>query len=233
MSTLLDETTNSNNPGTLAVLWDMDGVLVDTSPFHFSAWKQVMSQYGIELNQNSFKAIFGLKNEVIIQEFFNKEKNDAALAQEIENRKETIFRKLIHNKITLLPGVHQWLKVFQSRHILQAVASSAPRENIDFLLKEAGILNYFSAVVSADSLPSKPDPSIFLKAASMLNTTPQNCVVIEDAVYGIEAAHKAGMKCIAVGNSLPLHELRHADLVVPRLLDLTENAFNNLFWKDF
>ncbi|NMC14879.1 MAG: HAD family phosphatase [Chloroflexi bacterium] len=227
MSTLLDESKKKINPGALAVLWDMDGVLIDTSPYHFAAWKQVMSQYGLDLNRNSFSAIFGLKNEVIIQKFFKI--NDTGLTQEIENLKETIFRKLIHQKITLLPGVYQWLNKFQSRHILQAVASSAPRENIDFLLKGAGILNFFSAIVSADSLPSKPDPSIFLKAASTLNITAQNCVVIEDAVYGIEAAHRAGMKCIAVGNSLSLHELRQADLVVTQLQDLTEDAFDNLF----
>ncbi|MEN6298790.1 MAG: beta-phosphoglucomutase family hydrolase [Anaerolineaceae bacterium] len=223
----MDQSTKETNQEIQAVLWDMDGVLVDTSKFHFMAWTRVMKEYGLELDFENFKTAFGLKNERIIEKFLNKP-YDPELFHQIEERKESIFRQLIKNNVTVLPGVHHWLDKFQSLHILQAVASSAPKENIDLLLESAGIRGYFSAVVSADSLPSKPDPAVFLKAASLLHIPQEKCVVIEDAFYGIQAAHHAGMKCIAVGNSLPLEELNQADLVVPRLVDLTEEAFFNL-----
>jgi beta-phosphoglucomutase-like phosphatase (HAD superfamily) len=118
---------------------------------------------------------------------------------------------------------------FRNLKLLQAVASSAPSENVDFLLNENGIQEFFSAIVNADGLPSKPDPAIFLKAASLLDVEPQRCVVIEDAISGIQAALSANMKCIAVANSLPMEELGMANLILPQLNALTEEAFFNLY----
>lgn len=211
-----------------AVLWDMDGILIDTHHYHFCAWKEVLSGYGIELDQAMFKEIFGIKNRLIIDKLF-KRGNDLSFIREIETKKENLFRKLIQGKAALLPGVQEWLVKFRNLKLLQAVASSAPSENVDFLLYENGIQEFFSAIVNADGLPSKPDPAIFLKAASLLDVEPQRCVVIEDAISGIQAALSANMKCIAVANSLPMEELGMANLILPQLNALTEEAFFNLY----
>ncbi len=217
----------NNDHKPLAVLWDMDGVLIDTSPHHFIAWQEVLSEFGVKLDWENFQAAFGLKNNLIIEKFL-KRGDDQSFVEAMEARKETRFRQLIAGKATLLPGVLKWLEKLKSLKLLQAVASSAPLENIELLIRETGIRPYFSAIVSADGLPGKPDPSIFIKAASLLHIDVERCVVFEDAVFGIQAARRAGMKCVAIANSLPEKELAQADLVVSRLENLTEEAFFNL-----
>jgi HAD superfamily hydrolase (TIGR01509 family) len=147
---------------------------------------------------------------------------------EITALKEQAFRRKVRGHTRLLPGVRSWLAQFQALGYPQAVASSAPPENIDVMLAEVGIRNYFSAVVSADGLPSKPDPAIYLMAASRIGVPARRCIVMEDAVWGVSGAKRAGMLCIAVTTSFPAEALREADLVVNRLDKLTLDRIQTL-----
>ena len=122
-----------------------------------------------------------------------------------------------------------WLERLRQQGYRQAIASSAPRANIAVLVHVLNIGLYFQATISADDVTKgKPNPAIFLKAATALGVSPVRCVVIEDAVAGVQAARRAGMVCLAVATTQPAERLRDADLVVERLTDLADDAFERL-----
>ncbi len=127
-----------------------------------------------------------------------------------------MFRELLHGNVQALPGVREWLERLQGWGARQAVASSAPPANIDIMLGELGIAPHFDAIVSGYALPSKPDPAVFLQAAEQVGVAPQACIVMEDAVAGVRAARRAGMRCIAVASTNPVEALHEADWVVER-----------------
>ncbi len=122
---------------------------------------------------------------------------------QISEKKESLFRELIKGKAEPLPGVLDWLRQFQAWGIKQAITSSAPPENIEVLVAELKIEEFFDAIVSGFDLPGKPNPDVFLKAANTIQMEPENCIVIEDAIAGVEGAKRAGMKCIAVTTTNP------------------------------
>lgn len=209
------------------VLWDMDGVLVSTGELHFKAWTATLSARGIPFTREQFRTTFGMNNTGILQHLLG-EKVDAGLIAEISDAKEHGFRQAIKGQVQLLPGVMEWLQRLGEWGLRQAIASSAPPANIDALVDELGIRSYFAATVSGADLPGKPDPAVFLEAARRIGVPPERCVVVEDAVAGVEAARRGGMRCIAVTTTNPAHELKHADLVVEQLDALSEDAFRRL-----
>jgi len=198
----------------------MDGVLVDTGQFHFQSWMSTLSDYGIPFSNEKFRVVFGMNNEstlhLILGENFT---ND--LYMEISERKEANFRNAIQGKVQLLPGVLLWLDSVRLENIPQAIVSSAPKANIDAIVSECDLESYFQTIVSASEMPSKPDPIVFLTAAKWLDVLPGKCIVIEDATAGVEAARRAGMKCVAVTTTNPAANLQSADLVVDRLDSIT------------
>jgi len=210
------------------VLWDMDGVLVDTGELHFQAWSETLSEHGIPFNWEQFRATFGMNNMGILSVLLGRTPAPELLA-EISDRKEERFRQAVRGRAQLLPGVLGWLERLAATGVRQAIASSAPLANIDALVDELGVRAHFQAVVSGFDLPGKPDPAVFLRAGSLIDVPPERCVVVEDAVAGVEAAKRAGMRVIAVTNTNPAGALKAADLVVERLDALREDAFERLW----
>jgi beta-phosphoglucomutase len=210
------------------VIWDLDGVLVDTGEFHFISWRDTLSAYGIPFSYDLFRKSFGMNNEGVLT-FLTGHKPDPDLLAEIDNRKESAFRQAIRGHAQLLPGVASWLETLYRTGVRMAVGSSAPMANVEVLVDETGIRPYFQALVSANGKPSKPDPWVFLYAAQQIDVKPEACWVVEDAVSGVEAAHRAGMRCIAVTTTNTAEALRAADIVVDRLDQLTPET---LFHKD-
>jgi beta-phosphoglucomutase family hydrolase len=213
--------------GKRGVLWDMDGVLVDTGEFHFQAWSQTLAEYDIPFSRDLFRATFGMNNMGLIAHLLGR-KPDPGFIARVSDHKERRFRQAIRGHAQPLPGVLVWLDRLRAMGVRQAVASSAPPENIDTLVDELGIRPYFEAIVSGYDIPGKPDPAVFLKAASELGLPPQRCIVVEDAVAGVQAAKRAGMRCIAVTTTNPAHALSGADIVVERLETLPANVFERL-----
>jgi beta-phosphoglucomutase len=209
------------------VLWDMDGVLVDTGEFHYLSWLDTLPVYGLNMSPESFKATFGMNNEGVLTTLLGY-KPAPELLQEIADKKEENFRQNIRGKVSLLPGVRAWLEGLYRMGVHQAVASSAPVANVDAILEETGIRRYFQAFISAQGKPGKPDPWVFLEAARQIGAPKENCVVVEDAIPGVEAAHRAGMKCIAVTTTNPAAALQKADVVVERLDQLDIEVVFNL-----
>ena len=209
------------------VLWDMDGVLVDTAEFHFQAWSQVLPDYDLRMSRELFQSTFGMNNAGGVSTLLGREPEPAFLA-ELGERKEQRFRQVIRGHIQPLPGVCHWIERLKAEGAPQAIASSAPPANIDVIIDELGLRSYFTAIVTGYDLPGKPDPTLFLKVARQIDVPPERCVVIEDAVAGVQAAKRAGMKCIAVTTSNPARALDGADVVVESLDALPPDAFDQL-----
>jgi len=153
------------------------------------------------------------------------------LITQISERKEILYRRMIPGHLQALPGVRDWLERLNAQGAPMAVASSAPLENINDTLDELGLRKYFQAIVSVAGRPGKPDPLVFLEAAERLGVSPEYCIVIEDAIPGVEAAKRAGMKCIAVLTTNPAEALHTADVIVEMLDQLPEDAFSKLAGK--
>ena len=181
-----------------AVIWDVDGTLVDTAELHFAAWARLFGEMGHTFSRDDFAATFGRRNPEIIRFLFRREFTDAEVAH-IGETKETYYRTAAEKGVQLLPGVRQLLDGLHARRVRQAVGSSAPRGNLDLILRITDSRQFFDAVVGMeDTTRGKPDPQVFLAAAEKLGVPPARCVVLEDAVAGVEAAKSGGMKCVAV-----------------------------------
>jgi len=180
------------------VIWDMDGVLVDSAPFHFEAWKKIWEEKGIPFSFEDFKKIFGMRNDAIIRYFLG-ENVSLEEIEEIGRRKEEYFRSMAKGRISPQEGLVELLEALREEGFKHAVASSGPRENVEFVVKELGILSFFEVLIAGEDVShSKPHPEIFLKASERLGIPPARCIVVEDSPAGIEGAKRAGMKCIAV-----------------------------------
>lgn len=207
-----------------AVLWDMDGVLIDTGALHYETWAAALTPRGFTLTPELFQATFGMNNRGVLTTLFGYEP-EAALMAQITDEKEVAFRRLVRGTARPLPGVLTWLARLQTAGVRQAVASSGPPENIAAVVDELGIGPYFDTLVSGARMAGKPDPAVFLEAARQLGAAPENCVVVEDAVAGVAAARAAGMRCIAVTTTNLASALTGAALIVDSLADLPEDAF--------
>lgn len=208
-----------------AVLWDLDGTLVDSEEFHWLSWRDTMRPEGVELTYEQFLASFGQKNDGILPVWLGADV-DGARMQRIGEDKESEFRRLAETHgLTPLPGAREWLSALRAAGWKQAIASSAPRVNVEMMLRVAGLEGSFDAIVSADDVTiGKPDPQVFLKAAERLGVPPSRCIVVEDAAAGVEGARRAGMRSIGVTkNARP-----PADLFVQSLADLPPDAFDRL-----
>ena len=210
------------------MIWDMDGVLVDTRELHYLAWSQVLAELGISLTWETFREVFGMSNAGILKRLLASDTDPATLLQ-IAERKEALFRESARGRVRPLPGVRFWLEQLTRQGVAQAIASSGPMENIQMLVNELGIAAHFAAIVSGADLPSKPNPAVFLAAAEALRMAADRCVVIEDSPAGVEGAKRAGMRCIAVLTTSTESALRAADVIVADLESLDPRALAKMF----
>ncbi len=204
-----------------AVIWDVDGTLVDTAEMHFDAWAELCRELGRPFTRDDFAATFGRRNPEIFRYLFGERFADREL-DELGFRKEELYRAAARRGVDLLPGVRPLLEGLKAAGFRQAIGSSAPKANVDLIAEITGSAPFFDAVSCAeDTSRGKPDPQVFLVAAVKLNVEPARCVVVEDAVAGVQAARAGGMKCIAVSfvGHHPEDKLRAAgaDLVVKTL----------------
>ncbi len=211
-----------------AAIWDMDGVLVDTGQAHYQSWQEALAKRNVSLTYRQFSATFGMNNTSILKLWLGANTPQSEIDQ-VGDDKELIFRQLVVTQGTQpLPGVRPLLEGLKQAGFHQAVASSAPQANIDVLLDTTRLRPFFDAVVSAARLPGKPDPAVFREAARRLGVVPASCVVVEDAVAGVEGARRAGMRCIAVTNTNSAANLVAADLVVDSLEKVSAENFERL-----
>lgn len=207
------------------MLWDLDGTLVDSGDYHWRAWRDTMAAEGHPLTYQQFLDSFGQRNDRILSNWLGAAATAETIGR-IGDAKEAMYREFAAREgLVALPGAFDWVKRLRAAGWRQAIASSAPRANVDVMLTAVGIAEYMDAVLSAgDVTIGKPDPQVFLRAAERLGVPPLRCVVVEDAAAGIEAARRGGMRSIGVSAS----GLLQADVFVRSLADLPEDAFERL-----
>ena len=201
----------------------MDGVLSDTTDLHYQTWHAAFADFGIDLQREQFLPFFGRSPTITLDGLLGPE-IDAGLRQKIRNRKISLFNEAASSMLLPTPGVLNWLEFF-SYHCVQAVASSAPLENITLILDKLNIRKYFQSIVSGTEMCSKPDPFVFLRAAKELSASPKTCLIIEDSPSGIEAAKRARIPVIAICTSNHAAQLNQADIVLPDLSELSVEIF--------
>ena len=212
----------------LAILWDMDGTLLDTKVCHYISWRDVLRKHGYDLTEALFDEHFGRNNASILPIYLGFEPAPQ-MANEMISEKEMMFREIAPSKTQLFPGVEFWLKTARSLGVRQAIASSGSLENIQVMANASGISSYFAELISGADLPAKPEPDIFLIAAKAIETAPDHCLVVEDSVPGIHAAKRAGMKCVALSSTNPPSKLGQADVIVDDFTSPLQDVLNRLF----
>ncbi|MCK4628270.1 MAG: HAD family phosphatase [Sedimentisphaerales bacterium] len=211
-----------------AVIFDLDGVLVDSGEFHKQSWYDLAAKEGFSLTDEFFYSTFGMQNYQIIPQMLGTDVTPDEI-ERLSVLKEQRFRELVADKLTLLDGVPELIEKLKSSGFLLAVGSSAPWVNLDFMLRQVEIDSCFDVLVCGDEIThSKPAPDTFLKAAEKLSVSPDRCVVVEDAVQGVEAAIAAGMATVAVTTTRSRQELDRADIIVDSMTELNADSFEKL-----
>jgi beta-phosphoglucomutase family hydrolase len=213
-----------------AVLFDMDGVLVDNNPFHKKAYLEFCRRHGVSLTDAEFeKHLFGRTNRDVLRRLFGP--LSAARTRAYEREKERLYRRLYAPHIRPLKGVRRFLRALRTAGVPVALATSAPPENVRYTLSGTGLGRAFDAILDSRAVKKgKPDPEIYLKSARRLGVPPRRCVVIEDSLSGIRAARRARMPVVAVTTTHSRRELsRRADLVVDDFSELDPAGMLRLF----
>ena len=208
-----------------AVLWDLDGTLIDSEEYHWQSWLEVMAAEGVTLTRERFLASFGQRNDRILADWLGPGASPERIAR-VADAKESAYRRLMRaGGLEWLPGVTLWTGRLRQAGWKQAIASSAPRENIEAVLDVLEAADQFDAVVSAEDVRAgKPAPDVFLAAASRLGLSSHRCVVVEDAPAGIEAARRAGMRSIGIRGAAGAGP----DVAAASLADLPDGTFEDM-----
>ena len=211
----------------LGVIFDMDGVLIDSYEAHFSAWQRMLLNHGMTMSRELFSNTFGQTNTEI---FSTRYPNiDPAVYRRLSDEKEAAYRGIISANFPVMDGAAELVADLKFAGITLAIGSSGPPENVCAVLNVFPGGQYFKATTDAsDVTRSKPDPEVFLKAAAKINIPVQKCVVVEDAPAGVRAGIAAGCAVVAVTGTTSREFLDEADLVVDSLRELTPEIFKDL-----
>jgi beta-phosphoglucomutase len=211
-----------------AVIFDVDGVLVDSYQAHYKSWLQMFAEHDVSFTEQDFRGTFGRTSRDIIAALYGEVLSEAEM-ELWDDRKESLYRDIIRESFPAIDGAGELLDALHAAGFLLGVGSSGPPENIALTLECIGRANLFDAVVTRiDVTRGKPDPQVFQIAGERLDAEPGQCVVVEDAPAGIEAANRAGMASVALIGTATRAELSHAKLVVDSLRELTPDRLRNL-----
>lgn len=199
-----------------AVIFDVDGVLVDNIGLHFEAWNRFCSLHNLQnIDRQTFKGnLFGKTNSDTLYYLFNRFMNPEEI-QIFSHEKESIYREIAENQLYPLNGLITLLNELKASSIPFAIASSGPLININFILEQTGLANYFTIITDSSWVKmGKPNPEVFITTANRLGISPSMCLVFEDSISGIQAAKNAGMKVIALATTHTSEELPDDFMVI-------------------
>ena len=212
-----------------AIIFDMDGVLVDSNPYHKKALVQFCQSHGYDLTEEELRdKIYGRTNKDWITNLFNGKVTGEELEKYAEE-KEALFRHIYKGFVKPVEGLIGFLEHLTANNISRAIATSAPRSNVDFVLQETHIGKFFTTILDDSFVENgKPDPEIYLKTAAAINYKPENCVVIEDSLSGVLAARNSGAKVIGITTTHTPDELNQTDLVIDSFTKLNIETVESL-----
>lgn len=209
---------------TIGVIFDIDGVLIDNYRQHLESWRLLAREREVAISDGAFTATFGQTSRETIELLFGV--HDAATVRRLDDRKEDLYRELIRDGVPEMPGATAAIRRLHDAGFKIALGSSAPPENVQLVLDGLRLDAMLSACITgADVLRGKPDPQVFQLAARRMQLEPSQCVVVEDAPTGVEAAHRAGMKVIGLIHAYDPsrvaaadHRISHLDEITPELI---------------
>ncbi len=205
----------------LACIFDMDGVVADSIPYHVRAWIEFARQHGFKVTKQLVLRHFNGRVNKEILEYLFKQKLPPEKLRLYISQKESLYQKIYLTHVKPVRGLLKFLRQLKQTDIKTVLATAAPLENVKFILKATDTEKYFKAVINASDVKlGKPNPEIFLKAAKKMRVNPKSCIVFEDALNGIEAGKRAGMKVVGVATTHPAKDLKRADLVIKNFLGL-------------
>ncbi len=215
-----------------AVIFDMDGVIIDSNPFHKISLRQFCEKYGYHLSdQELISKIYGRTNKEWIANLFG-----TLTKEELEHygeEKEALFREIYKNDIRALKGLPEFLRSLEEKNIPIAIGTSAPRSNVDFVLSHIHLGKYFTVILDeSDVEHGKPNPEIYLKVAARLGVEPSRCIVFEDSLSGVESARRAGAKVVGVATTHSFEELSHTDFVIQDFTDVDAGSLFSAILKE-
>jgi beta-phosphoglucomutase len=211
-----------------SVIFDMDGVIVDNHVYHDRAWKLFARNHSKILKTEDFYRHFGGTNKEILTDLFGTGLSDDEI-KSLAREKEEIYRRIYRTEIKAVNGLERLLISLKKNNITTAIATSAPLLNVEFVLKETSLSDYFDAVVHDSMIShSKPHPEIYLKTAQALKRDPGKCIAIEDTIKGIESARSAGMKVIGIATTYPCHKLKLADMCIENFNELDPDKLSSI-----
>lgn len=212
----------------MGVIFDLDGVLVDTGWAHKQSWYDLAEKEGFSMTDEFFYSTFGMQNYMIIPMLLGRDATRNEVNR-LSDWKEQRYREIIAEKLAPADGVKTLLCDLKRDDFLLAVGSSAPRTNLELVLASTDLQHYFDAYVTGEDVTNgKPAPDTFLKAAEKLSLGADRCVVVEDAVQGVEAGKAAGMPVVAVTTTRSRSDLHKADIIVDSLTQLQALQFLEL-----
>ena len=223
-----------------AIIFDFDGVIADTEPIHLEAFKIVLNNREIVMtDEQYFNKYLAYDDKTLFEKIYtdNGREITEKIINDLIDEKHMLITELFSKHVAVFPGIEDFIKRSAGKYTL-AIASGALRSEIEYILNKYRLDNFFQSITSADEvLNCKPDPEPFLKALDKIKKDkkemlPSECLVLEDSVYGVEAAKAAGMKCVAVTNSYEHNFLNDADLVVDGFNELQTDTLEGLFNSD-
>lgn len=221
-----------------AVIFDFDGVIVDSERAHFEMFRKVLDEEGVTLTWEQYYERYLAMDDRGCFRTVLTDRNipvDERKVSELVQRKSRYYNECARGALEMLPGVGEFIAGLSRNGVAMAIASGALRNEIEYVLDTKGLRRFFTAVVSAeDCSVGKPDPEPFLKALEALSKVlpglcAADCLVVEDSLHGIAAAKRAGMRCLAVATSYPLEQLHEADMAVRSLAGLSVAVLKRLF----
>lgn len=222
-----------------AIIFDFNGVIVNDEPIHLEMFQKVLKEEGIQLtHQEYYKHYLAFDDKSCFEKILKKHKHSVtpAIIQKLIARKAQYYEAYIEKHPIFFPGAQKWIRKL-AKHYPLAIASAALGYEIRLLLRRAKLTNLFKVIVSAeDTKRSKPDPESYLLALKKLNRfrkiLPSECLIIEDSIAGIEGAHHAGMKCLALAHTYSKSKLKAADLVLEGYKELSITKIRKLLTND-
>jgi beta-phosphoglucomutase len=213
-----------------AIIFDMDGVICHTNPFHDIAWKRFLDAYEISSTNQEFQDhMYGKHNSYILEYFF-KRKLEIAERKRLEFEKEALFREIYKDHIEPIEGLLEFIDELKANGIKTGVATSAPVENLEAIVPVLGLDKKMESLLSeGDVTKHKPEPEVYLKSAVNLGVLPNECVVFEDSKSGVQAGLNAGMKVVGVLTTYTKEELPPCDLYINNYTEINLEKLQALF----
>ena len=205
-----------------AVIFDMDGVIIDSGPIHFEVDMQTMREFGVNISKDELNKYVGTTNEYMLNDLINKYKIQKSIKEILEYKMELTIRRIKETKINAISGIPELLISLKHNNIKTAIGSSSPKELIITVIEKFQLGKYFDCIVSGDEVKEgKPKPDIYLEVSKRIGVNPEECIVIEDSRNGVLAAKNAGMKCFGFRNvNSGNQDLSKADIIVDSIRNI-------------